>query len=132
MSVLSLEAIRCRVNTVIARHGAPLSPRPQTFYREKVCSPEPPISGCQTGRNPNTTTTQSIHRKGGVQGFRCQLKHGPRLVSFYGVSVEVCPLVSATPPDSIARRIMILSSIGGWVEKRPLERFSNLFMGLTM
>src|SRR5215208_7624829 len=54
------------------------------------------------------------------------------IVTLYGVSVEACSLVSATPPASMARRILTLSSIGGWVEKRPLERFSNLLIGLTM
>src|SRR5215207_11019172 len=36
------------------------------------------------------------------------------------------------PPASMERRIWILSSIGGWVENSPLERFSNFLMGLAM
>ena len=40
--------------------------------------------------------------------------------------------VSGMPPASKERRICMRSSRGGWVEKRPLARFSNFFIGLTI
>src|SRR5688500_1762870 len=50
------------------------APRLRTFYRTEVYPPEPPISACQAGRNPNKTSLQTLTLKGGARGFLRQLK----------------------------------------------------------
>ena len=68
-SVSSSQAIRSRVNGVIAGRGAALNPpRLRTFYRAEDYPPEPPISGCQEPNDPQSTLP-ILSRKGGTRGF---------------------------------------------------------------
>ncbi len=71
---LSLPRKCCAAGRGNPRSGAEsfIPSRLRTFHRAEGYPPEPPISGCRTGRSPCETARLFYHRKGGARAFPCQ------------------------------------------------------------